>query len=130
MPTFCGIHCVTLTASDLAVSMPLNETLSGVVPVETLTGESAIRCIFRPAPAFTIDFAQQESPRVGPFDPNRCGLDHVGFACADQTAIVGWVDHLAPVRVALEFYVSARVTSAACHPGLAHRSAEVCARLV
>ena len=58
VPIFCGIHYMTFTVSDLEVSMPVNETLSGVEPAETLTGESPVRCIFCPAPALTIDFTQ------------------------------------------------------------------------
>lgn len=129
MPKFSGIHHIALTVSDLEVSVPFYEMLWGIEPVATLTSESLVRRIFRPAPGLTIGLTQHQSPRVGPFDPTRPGLDHVGFACADRAAIVEWANHLDavgiahsdivdaaygtalsvkdPDNIALEFYVSA-----------------------
>ena len=129
IPTFYGIHHIALTVSDLAVSVPFYETLWGSQPVATLTGESVVRRIFRPAPGLTIGLTQHQTPLAEPFDPTRPGLDHVGSACADREAVVEWANHLDavgiahsdivdtdygtalsvkdPDNIALEFYVSA-----------------------
>lgn len=50
MPTFSGIHHMALTVSDLEVSVPF---------YETLTGESLVRRISRPAPVLTIGLTQR-----------------------------------------------------------------------
>lgn len=132
MPTFSGIHHVALTVSDLTVSVPFYEKLWGAPPAATLAGESFNRRVFRPAPGLTIGLTQHDEQLTGPFDPTRAGLDHVGFGCADRSAIVEWAAHLEevgiahsdivdsdygvalsfkdPDNIALEFYVSTRPT--------------------
>jgi glyoxylase I family protein len=129
MPTCSGIHHIALTVSDLEVSEPFYQTLWGSEPVATLSSESLVRRIFRPAPGLTVGLTQHRVPLAEPFDPARPGLDHVGFACADREAVIEWANHLDavgiahseiidtdygtalsvkdPDNIALEFYVSA-----------------------
>lgn len=99
MPTISGVHHIALTVRNLAVSEPFYARLFGVEAIATMPGEGWTRRIFRPIPGLTIGLTQHDAGEDVLFTPVQPGLDHIGFACADSSAIEEWRSHLDAVGI-------------------------------
>ncbi len=94
MPTFCGLHHVALTVTDLAVSVPFYEKVLGSSPATTMSDGPFTRRVFALPGGQGLGLTQHIDGREARFDPTTPGLDHVGLACADREQVLAWAAHL------------------------------------
>lgn len=100
MPNFPPIGHVALTVRDLSVSTPWYVKLVGADPAMTLSDGPFERKVFALPGGQLLGITQHEnSGGAGTFDPTHAGMDHLGFACADRSAVEAWARHLDEVGI-------------------------------
>lgn len=93
---FPALNHVALTVRDLEVSAPWYRELIGADPVLDEHTETGFRHVVWQFGNGTL-FGIHEHDRAIPddtFTEFRCGLDHVGFGCANRAELEDWRDRL------------------------------------
>jgi catechol 2,3-dioxygenase-like lactoylglutathione lyase family enzyme len=100
MAEFPGIAHVALTVSDLDRSIPWYRALFGTDPVLDEDTGPFRHVVWLVGP--TLVGLHQFPDPVGsePFNERRIGLDHLAFACANQTELAEWRARLNELDVA------------------------------
>lgn len=95
MPTFPPIAHVALTVSDLAVSVPWYERLTGSTPVLDEDTGPFHHTVFAIGTTLlglhSFPGGRTDGDR---FEERRLGLDHVAFHCANRSELEDWERHL------------------------------------
>lgn len=88
------IHHVTLTVSDLAASRAWYEAVFGDAEVVEREGAGWRRLRMKFSDGLVIGVTQWAGRAAARFDPSVVGLDHLGFACADEAQVREWARRL------------------------------------
>jgi len=100
MPEARRIHHLTLTVTDLDVSVAWYERVLGLQKANERQGPTWVRTIVRNAHGLVIGLTVHESGRaVDRFDERRVGLDHLSIACDDLDEMAAWKDRLDELQV-------------------------------
>src|SRR2546423_9806130 len=95
VPAFPTMTHVALTVSDLSVSVPWYERLTGSTPVLDEDTGPFHHTVFAIGGTLLGLHSFPGGPVGGDvFDERRLGLDHVAFACADRAELERWQQHL------------------------------------
>ena len=101
MPAFPPITHLAVTVSDLSVSVPWYQRLTGTDPVlDEDTGPFHHVVFALGGTLLGLHGFPGGVPVGDAFDARRLGLDHVAFACADRHALEQWEKHLDSIGVA------------------------------
>ncbi len=96
-----GFHHVTLTVSDLSVSVPWYERVLGAAKAADREGAGFRRAILRTPGGLVLGLTRHDATRPGDrFDERRIGLDHVSFACAGRAEVEAWGRRLDELGIA------------------------------
>jgi glyoxylase I family protein len=101
MSNFPSIGHVAVTVTDLTVSRPWYERLIGAEPVlDEPTDGGFHHTVFMIGDTL---IGLHQHPSTDPdatFTEFRCGLDHIGFVCADRSALAAWEIRLDELGIA------------------------------
>lgn len=87
-----GLHHLTLTVSDLDVSLEWYHRVLGFTEVLRSDDGGLHRALMSRPDCVPISFvAHGDSAIDGGFDERRVGLDHVGLAVADHATLLQWL---------------------------------------
>jgi glyoxylase I family protein len=89
MSNFPSIGHVAVTVTDLTVSRPWYERLIGAEPVLDEPTDGGFH--------HTVFMSTDPDATFTEF---RCGLDHIGFVCADRSALAAWEIRLDELGIA------------------------------
>lgn len=128
-PAITGIHHITLTVTDSEASALWYRDVLGFEITKHVDQNELHKVMLSRPGLFMVLVSHGEHAEPGPFSERRNGLDHLGFALPDRTALDKWiavldaagVEHSAitqgstgslvafrdPDNVALEFYTLA-----------------------
>ncbi|WP_211219852.1 VOC family protein [Glaciibacter superstes] len=99
IPDIAGIHHVTLTVSDAPASAEWYRDVLGFSILRQVAQNELTKVMLarQGLSLILVDHGDQAVP--GDFSERRNGLDHLGFAVADQVTLESWVSHLDSVGV-------------------------------
>jgi catechol-2,3-dioxygenase len=102
MPEFPSIAHVAVTVSDLERSTRWYTALFGAGPVldEDVQTGNFHHTVFALDGGQLFGLHAHLQTSGDRFDEHRTGLDHVGFACPDRSALQGWVARLEELGIA------------------------------
>ena len=101
MSDFPAIAHVAVTVNDLAVSTPWYERLTGTAPVlDEDTDNGFHHTVFMIGSTLLGLHAHPATTGDDTFSEFRCGLDHIGFGCADRAALATWEQRLDELGIA------------------------------
>ena len=91
-PRLPTIHHLTLTVTDPEASAAFYQALLGPADVARRTGADWLRLRLLWPNGLMLGFTRHDgSLGTDAFDHRRVGLDHAGFACADEADVLEWV---------------------------------------
>jgi glyoxylase I family protein len=90
MTTFPSLTHVAVTISDPAVSVPWYTRLIGAGPVLDEDTGPFRHIVYAVGDDLLGLHVFPDGAGDDPFDPNRRGLDHVSFGCADRAELEKW----------------------------------------
>ena len=101
MSDFPAIGHVAVTVTDLAVSRPWYQRLIGSEPVlDEPTDGGFHHTVFMVGNTLVGLHEHSKTDADDVFSEFRTGLDHIGFGCADRTALTVWESHLNDLGIA------------------------------
>jgi glyoxylase I family protein len=86
-----GFHHITLSVTDLRVSVPWYRDVLELSPAAERSGPGWRRILLRADTGVVIGLTQHDAtPRRDRFDERRVGLDHVSITCPDLDTLESW----------------------------------------
>lgn len=94
------LHHVTITVTDPQASAQFYQRLFGAAEVIERQGPTWTRLRLLWPGGLMLGMTKHATTVGEPFDPARVGLDHVGFGCASEAALRGWVARMDELGIA------------------------------
>lgn len=100
MDHLADFHHVALTVADLDVSAAWYSQVLGFEELFREYGEERRACVMRFADGgHSVGLVEHRPGNADPFDPTRCGLDHLAFTVSSREQLDRWAERLTAAGV-------------------------------